>query len=85
MESDDTKAASLAALSVCESLLLGLAERGTIDEEERKQILRDAAAAHRQLAERDDPAGLHDRVATILERLAEGADGTMRAFDRPEA
>ena len=45
--SEDSGAAGLAALSVCESLLLSLTENKIIDEAEAKAILADAAAAHR--------------------------------------
>lgn len=81
MNPADPKATGLAALTVCESLLLGLVDKGVLDEEERKQILLDAAAAHRTLAERDDAEGLHGRVAAIIERLTVEAGSTMRAFD----
>src|SRR3954447_2280134 len=40
-------AAGLAALSVCESMLLSLTENEIIDDAEARAILADAAAAHR--------------------------------------
>jgi hypothetical protein len=81
MHANDSKAVGLAALSICESLLLELVDRGTLGEEERQDILLDAADAHRILAERDDADGLHRRVASIIERIAAGAGGPMRAPD----
>ena len=61
-------AAGLAALSVCESILLSLTENGIVDEAEVKAILTDAATAHRQAA---PPAGAsdHDRAAVLIEAL----------------
>jgi hypothetical protein len=42
---DEPRAAGLAALAICESILLSLTERELIDEAEVEAILKDAAAA----------------------------------------
>ena len=49
-------AAGLAALSVCESILLSLTENEIIDDAEARAILADAAAAHRGAAPLADGA-----------------------------
>ena len=49
-------AAGLAALSVCESILLSLTENGIVDEAEAKAILTDAATAHAKPHRRPAPA-----------------------------
>jgi hypothetical protein len=43
----DSGAAGLAALAICESMLLSLTENKLIDDHEARAILKDAAAAHR--------------------------------------
>jgi hypothetical protein len=56
--------AGLAALSVCESILLSLTENGVIDADEARGILEDAAAAHRGAAPAaDGAAGDHREAA----------------------
>jgi hypothetical protein len=62
--------AGLAALSICESILLSLTENKIIDAAEAKAILEDAAAAHREAAQlADDTNHYHAEVATLLELL----------------
>jgi hypothetical protein len=43
----DSGVAGLAALAICESMLLSLTENKLIDDHEARAILKDAAAAHR--------------------------------------
>jgi hypothetical protein len=63
-------AAGLAALSVCESILLSLTENGIVDAAEAKAILADAAAAHRGAAPlADGAAGDHEEAAALIERI----------------
>ncbi len=73
-------AAGLAALSVCESILLSLTENGIVDEAEAKAILTDAAAAHREAAAlADSPTGEHEEVAAIIEAIRDGGNSVRRA------
>ena len=73
-------AAGLAALSVCESMLLSLAENGIIDAAEARAILADAAAAHRNAAPlADGAAGDHERAAALIERILEGGNSVRHA------
>ena len=66
-------AAGLAALSVCEALLLSLTEDGIIDEAEARGVLEDAAAAHRGAAPLADGAGgEHAEAAAIIEAIRDG-------------
>ena len=61
--SDRSGAAGLAALSLCESLLLALTENGIIG-------LADAAAAHRAAAPlADGSAGAHAKATALLEAI----------------
>jgi hypothetical protein len=66
------KAAGLAALSICESLLLSLTDLKIIGGGEAVSILKDAAAAHRgAIAEATDPDG-HRDAADVIERIIKG-------------
>ena len=82
--SDTIGAAGLAALSICESILLSLTDKGIIDEAEAKAILTDAAAAHRgaePLADGD--AGLHAEAAALIEGIRDHGNSVRRT--RPAA
>ena len=68
-------AAGLAALSICESMLLSLTENGIIDAAEAKAILEDAAAAHRNAVPlADGDAADHREAAAIIEQLLAGGN-----------
>jgi hypothetical protein len=68
----DSGAAGLAALSICESILLSLIENKIIDATEAKAILEDAANAHREAAplmDDDSDADRHAQVAALIASL----------------
>lgn len=65
-------AAGLAALSICESLLLSLIDSNVMDEPEALAILADAAAAHRNAMLAGDRAALHQNAAEAIELIAAG-------------
>lgn len=62
-------AAGLAALSICESLMIALVEKGILEVEEARSALEDAATAHQVLrsSREDDPP--HALAAELIERL----------------
>jgi hypothetical protein len=66
----------LAALAICESMLLSLTEAGIIiDNNEARAILVDAAAAHRNAAGLvDGAADDHLEAAALIERMLAGRD-----------
>jgi len=73
-------AAGLAALSVCESILLSLTENEIIDDVEARAILADAAAAHRgAVPPADGAAGDHAEAAALIERILEGGNSVRHA------
>jgi len=73
-------AAGLAALSVCESILLSLTENGIVDAAEARAILADAAAAHRQAAPlADGGAGDHEGAAALIELILQGGNSVRHA------
>jgi hypothetical protein len=76
-------AAGLAALSVCESILLSLTENEIIDAAEARAILADAAAAHRGVMPlADGAAGDHAEAAALIERILEGGNSVRHASRR---
>ena len=62
----------LAALSICESLLIALADRKLLSEHEVQGLLEDAAAAHRNARGSPHELECHRAVAEIIERLRAG-------------
>ncbi len=76
-----TRAQAIAALSMCSSLLLMLAERDIVDVSEVRDALDDAASAHRNYT--GDGASLQDhrQAAMIIERLMDDFDPGPSAAD----
>ncbi len=62
-------AAGMAALSICESLLIALVEKGVLGVEEARGVLEDAAAAHCAVGRSDPLEPQHARAAQAIERL----------------
>lgn len=68
----NANAAGLAALSICESLLLSLTDLEIIERKEAVSILTDAATAHRAaIAEAKDPEA-HQAAADVIDRIIKG-------------
>jgi hypothetical protein len=77
--SDNPVATGLAALSICESLLLSLIESGTIDPAEANAILEDAATTHRYAATMGKYVQDHTDAAALIERIMKGGNSSRRA------
>jgi hypothetical protein len=65
-------AAGLAALAICESLLLALSDLKVIDEREARGVLEDAAAAHRNGGASIQEPALNLAIVAILDRIIAG-------------
>src|SRR5690349_1766888 len=77
-------AAGLAALSVCEAILLSLTDNEIIDQAEAKAILTDAAVAHRHAAPLADGAGgEHEAAAAVIEAIRDGGNSVRRTRPVP--
>lgn len=63
-----------AALSVCESLLLALQDRGVLDAQEVDGLLEDVEAAHRNVTADGADRAFHDTVADILVEIRNGGN-----------
>ncbi len=59
-----------AALSICESLLAAMLERGLLSDKEVDDLLEDAAGTHREASKGADDPELHAMVAGIIDDVA---------------
>lgn len=69
MMTAEEEAAGMAALSICESLVIAMVEKGLFTVEEARGALEDAAAAHLR-QETWDPARRQEMAVRVIERLA---------------
>ena len=74
----DSAAAGVAALSVCESLLLALGDQKILSEEEIVGVISDAANAHRFVAGSEKDTPLHDAVVVLLDKIIAGGNSVRR-------
>jgi hypothetical protein len=70
--STNSNAAGLAALSICESLLLSLTDLAIIENKEAVSILKDAAMAHRAAAAEANNPEAHQAAADVIDRIIKG-------------
>jgi len=75
---DAADAAGLAALSVCESLILALSDMDLMSEKQAVDVLTDAIAAHRNVIGSPQDVALHNQAAAILERILAGGNSIRR-------
>ena len=64
----------LAALSICESLLLALVDREILDQSEVRGLLEDAAATHRNAERTATNPEVHRAAADLLDSIISGRD-----------
>lgn len=62
-------AGGLAALSICESLLISLTEKGILERDEAYFVLEDAVNAHRCAVSENRAAALHEAAAALIEQV----------------
>jgi hypothetical protein len=70
----ETDHAGLAALSICEALLLALNDQGLLPEHEILGVLRDAAATHKNAVGTDAERETHRAVAKLIDRIIAGGN-----------
>ena len=68
----------LAALAICESLLLALNDRNILPEHEIVGVLQDAAAAHENAPPGDGLEETHKAVAAIIMKIVDGGNSVRR-------
>ena len=68
----------MAALSICEALLLALNDRNILPESEIVGILRDAAATHENAVGLEAEMNLHRSAAALIKRIIERRNSLQR-------
>ena len=80
MSTDDglSSGAALAALAICESLLISLVEKGVLDEVDREEILEAALETHdaAEGADQRFSREQHERAVEIIRRVLVRSDGS---------
>jgi len=71
---DKPGASGLAALAICESLLLSLTESKLLALSEARAILEDAAAANRNAIPLAPDGGHHEAAAAVIELILAGGN-----------
>lgn len=73
---DQTAHAGMAALSICEALLLAMNDHELLPEQEIVGVLQDAAAAHEKATGAD--AESHRAVAALINQIIAGGNSVRR-------
>jgi hypothetical protein len=68
----------MAALSICEALLLALNDHAILPEHEIIGVLRDAAAAHENAVSPETDMDMHRGVAGLIKRIIAGGNSVRR-------
>ncbi len=75
---DQTDCSGMAALSICEALLLAMNDHGLLPECEIVGVLRDAAAAHENAVGPDAEIEVHRAVADLITAIIAGGNSVRR-------
>jgi hypothetical protein len=75
---DNTDYSGLAALSICEALLLAMNDHKLLPEHEIVGVLRDAAATHENAVGPDAEREMHEGVAGLINRIIAGGNSVRR-------
>ena len=70
--------AGLAALSICEALLLAMNDHGVLPEHEIMGVLRDAAATHENAVGTELEKQRHRAVADLINTIISGGNAVRR-------
>ena len=71
-------AEGLAALGICESLMLALTDRKIISDKEARDLLNDVATTHTNMAVASTSPERHQAVVDIIRRILAGKNGVPR-------
>ncbi|MGJ8605500.1 MAG: hypothetical protein ACSHXH_15390 [Marivita sp.] len=77
--SDHNTSAGVAALSICEALLLALNDAKVLPENEIMGVLKDAAATHENAGGSDIEIEEHNAVATLINKIIAGGNSVRRS------
>lgn len=73
-----TDHAGMAALSICEALMLAMNDRKLLPEHEIMGVLQDAATTHEKTTGTDAETETHRAVAAIINRIIAGGNSVRR-------
>ncbi|MFT6932426.1 MAG: hypothetical protein ACJAXT_001122 [Paracoccaceae bacterium] len=76
--SEHSTESGVAALSICEALLLALNDAKVLPEREIVGVLEDAAAAHENAGGSDLEIKEHEGVATLINKIIAGGNSVRR-------
>lgn len=76
--SDYNTHAGIAALTICEALLLALNDANILPENEIVGVLRDAAATHENVDTSDNRIATHRAVAALINDIIAGGNSVRR-------
>jgi hypothetical protein len=72
---NDNDAEGMAALGICESLLLALTEGKIITEKDARDLLTDVVTSHSEAADASQMPERHRAVVEIVQRILTGKNG----------
>ncbi|WP_323776368.1 hypothetical protein [Leisingera sp.] len=75
---EQTEYAGIAALTICETLLLAMNDYHLLPEHEVVGVLRDAAASHENAAGLGSNADMHRAVADMINQIIAGGNSVRR-------
>ncbi|WP_208985980.1 hypothetical protein [Labrenzia sp. OB1] len=78
MMPDQKDLSGMAALSICEALLLALGDQNLLPEHEIEGVLRDAAATHENAVGPDEVRQTHLAVAELINRIIDNGSSVRR-------
>ncbi len=70
-----SQAEGMAALGICESLLLALTDLKIMKEEDARDLLNDVATTHQTAADNSTSPDAHHAVVAIMHRILAGKNG----------
>ena len=76
---DQTDYTGMAALSICEALLLAMNDHKLLPEREIMGVLHDAAASHENAVGLDAAGEKHRAVAALINQIIAGGNSVRRA------
>lgn len=68
----------IAALTICEALMLALNDANILPEHDILGVLKDAATTHENAVGTDDDLKVHKAVAALLNRIIDGGNSVRR-------
>lgn len=75
---EQTDYSGMAALSICEALLLAINDHKLLSEREIMGVLHDAAASHNNAVGSDAEMDMHRATAALINRIIDGGNSVRR-------